>query len=197
MENTMEEAKYSNLTKAQRKRLKRERKEQEKEIAGVERQRKQIKKKIRNYGIIIIIILAVVGFFYWKSVPAKDAPLLELETADYSFGQVSQSQGIAKGELMLTNTGKSDLVIKSMLSSCGCTSASLVVNGVEGPKFGMHNNPTDWSAAILPGETAKLRIYYDPNKHPELKGPVTRTITIYSNAHRSPHKLTIHANQVP
>ncbi len=155
------------------------------------------KRKIRNYTILAASLVLVTLLIYWKFVPSEDAALLQLELSDYNFGDVSQSKGVASGEVSLTNVGKSNLVIKGMLSSCGCTSASLVVEGKEGPRFGMHNNPTGWSAVIPPGGTAKLRIYYNPNEHPELRGPITRAVTIFSNAPRSPHKLTIRANQIP
>ncbi len=155
------------------------------------------KRKVRNYAIVFFVLAVAAVSLYWKFVPAEDAPLLQLEVSDYNFGEVSQSKGVAIGEVSLTNVGKSDLVIKDLLSSCGCTSASLVVEGKEGPRFGMHNNPTGWFAVIPPGGKAKLKVYYNPNEHPELKGPVTRTVTIFSNTPRSPHKLTIHATQIP
>ncbi len=72
-----------------------------------------------------------------------------------------------------------DLIIDNMDSSCMCTSASVIYNGKEGPKFNMamHGNPKGWSVTIPPGDEAQLKIYYDPNAHKELRGPVTRTVS--------------------
>ena len=42
-------------------------------------------------------------------------------------------------------------------------------------------NPTDWEVAIKPGDTAVLQVYYDPTVHPDLIGPVTRTVSVFSN----------------
>lgn len=202
----MEEKDYSNiaeiqnvehLTKAQRKKLKREQKEREKERVRTERRRKLIIKKIRNYGITILIILAVIGFFYWRSIPPKDAPILKITPSSHNFGYVSQTEGTVSTMIDVENTGKSDLIIKKMVSSCMCTTATIIKDGVEGPVFGMHGGPTKWSVTLKPGEKAQLKINYDPNVHPELRGAVTRVVTIYSNAPKSKQKdVMVYINQV-
>ena len=68
-----------------------------------------------------------------------------------------------------------------------CTSASLIYNGQESPKFSMSmhgNNPENFELRIPPGETAQLKVYYDPNAHGKQKKPeikITREVTIISN----------------
>ena len=68
-----------------------------------------------------------------------------------------------------------------------CTSASLVYDGVEGPRFGMSmhgTNPEDFRLAIPPGASAQLKVYYDPMAHGKQKKAQTRIIrevTIMSN----------------
>ena len=79
------------------------------------------------------------------------------------------------------NEGNTDLIIESISTSCGCTQASLEVNGIKSPYFGMHNNPTNWSQKLLPGEIGELEVIYDPNHHPEFRGYATRIIYIKSN----------------
>jgi len=115
-----------------------------------------------------------------QSAPA-DSPQIDLEPLFYDFGQVSQAKGVVTATFQVKNTGQSDLVINNLLSSCGCTSAALVVNGQAGPRFGMHDNPTNWSATIKAGQSAELNVYYDPNVHPDFRGPATREITVFSN----------------
>lgn len=104
-----------------------------------------------------------------------------LSPLNYDFGDVSQALGIVSESFAIRNSGNTDLVINNLLSSCGCTSAAIVNNGQEGPRFGMHNNPTDWSTTINPGASAELIVYYDPNVHPEFRGAATREVTVFSN----------------
>ncbi|MDP2684334.1 MAG: DUF1573 domain-containing protein [bacterium] len=111
----------------------------------------------------------------------EDRPEITLELSSYDFGDVSQALGVVNKSFTINNSGSDDLIINNLLSSCGCTSVALVIDGIEGPKFGMHNNPTDWSATIKPGESAELIIYYDPNVHKDFRGAATREVTIFSN----------------
>ena len=119
-----------------------------------------------------------------KIAPA-DRPTLEINPLSIDLGDVSQKEGIATTIFEIKNAGKENLVINRLDSSCGCTSAAIVYKGSEGPKFAMAGhgaeNPTDWQVSILPGETAQLKVYYDPNVHKDLRGPVIREVYIYSN----------------
>lgn len=115
-----------------------------------------------------------------QSAPA-DSPKISIDPTFHDFGDVSQAAGEVTQSFTVRNTGKTSLEINNLLSSCGCTSATLVVDGKEGPRFGMHNNPKDWSATIDPGSAAVLKVYYDPNVHPDFRGEATREITIFSN----------------
>jgi len=112
-------------------------------------------------------------------------PQIVVEPTVYDFGQVSQAKGVVSTLLTLRNEGKVTLVINKMSTSCGCTSASIVYKGIEGPKFTMpghgKENPTDWSVSIAPGDKANIKIYYDPNMHGDIRGPITRMVSIFSN----------------
>jgi len=66
-----------------------------------------------------------------------------------------------------TNTGDEGLTILAVWTSCGCTSAHLVIGGVESPHFGMHDNPA-WTGRLAPGASATLVVLYDANEHPDL-----------------------------
>ena len=115
-----------------------------------------------------------------KTAP-KDRPKIVIEPSYYNFGDLSQSKGITSTVFTIKNEGKSSLIIDNMKSSCHCTTAAIIYNGIEGPKFGMHNNPRDWQVSIEPGEEAQLKVYYDPNAHGKFRGLVTRTVDIFSN----------------
>lgn len=118
------------------------------------------------------------------SAPA-DAPKIIFGKTSVDIGDVRQSKGVTSTTFSFKNEGKTDLVINKISTSCDCTSASIVYQGKEGPVFTMPGhgaeNPTDWQIAITPGDTAELKIYYDPNTHKDLRGPVTRTVTVVSN----------------
>ena len=118
------------------------------------------------------------------SAPA-DRPIISLAPDTYDFGDVSQKKGVATTFFKLRNDGKKDLIIDRMDTSCGCTSASIIFDGEEGPRFAMPGhgaqNPTDWKITIPPGKTAQLKVYYDPSVHIDFRGPATREISVYSN----------------
>ena len=45
-------------------------------------------------------------------------------------------------------------------------------------------NPTDWSVSIAVGDSAQVKVYYNPNAHGKQKEntlSITRTISIFSN----------------
>ena len=143
----------------------------------------QTRKRIKRYGAMLLIIIAVAGLVYWRSLPPKDAPIVSISPTVYNFGVVSQANGVVTGMATIRNDGDAPLIIDNMETSCSCTSASVVYDGTEGPSFGMamHGNPQGWSQVIPPGGEAQLKISYDPNVHKTLRGAVTRTITVYSN----------------
>lgn len=116
----------------------------------------------------------------------KDAPRITSAEVKKDLGTVNQSLGMVTTNFAIKNEGKSDLIIDKLSSSCGCTSASLVYKGVEGPRFYMaghgHEDPdASWKVAIAPGDEAQVKVYYDPSVHPDLTGPVTREVSVHSN----------------
>lgn len=135
-----------------------------------------------------------------KTAP-PDRPIISLTPQLYDFGEVSQKKGIVTTFFDLKNEGKSNLVINKLDTSCGCTSASVVYKGVEGPRFAMAGhgakNPTDWQAVIPAGEEAQLKVYYDPDVHKDFRGVATREVYVFSNDPiEFEKKVTIELNQV-
>ncbi len=194
----MEEIDMEGLSRKQRKLLKKKlRKEEEKKT----RQRGKRRKLIVQAGIVIVVLLFI-GLYFMSSKPSPDSagsPLMRISTEKYSFGDVSVSGGIVSTEIDIENLGDGNLMISRLESSCMCTTATIIKDGVEGPVFGMHENPAalGWSQTVGPNETAQLKIYYDPTVHRELRGPVTRIISIHSNDPASPRKeVRIDLNQV-
>ncbi len=98
--------------------------------------------------------------------------------------------GNVSTEFTLSNRGDQSITINDMETSCMCTEAALVVDGVAGPTFGMRGHgawPTDWSATVGVGGTATLRVDYDPTVHTGLRGPVTRVVRLYTDSPDQPY----------
>jgi hypothetical protein len=141
---------------------------------------------------------------YIRNKAPPHPPRIEIENPRHDFGRVSQADGIVSSVFTIKNAGGSDLIIENMDTSCMCTYASIIYKGREGPKFGMSihgNNPANYSLTIPPGESALLKVYYDPMAHGKQKKReirVTREITIISNDPVDfQKKVRIEATQVP
>ncbi len=136
-----------------------------------------------------------------KEAPV-DRPIISINPDSYDFGDVSQKKGTITTIFEIKNEGKNDLIIDRLESSCGCTSASVIYKGEEGPVFGMPGHGIneeigDWQVTIPSGETAQLKVYYDPNVHPDFRGAVTREVYVYSSDPIDfEKKTTIELNQV-
>ena len=116
----------------------------------------------------------------------EDAPKVVILETKKDLGVVNVKNGVLTTEFVIKNVGKSNLVVDKLSSSCGCTSASLVYQSTEGPRFymaghGQKEPDPNWKISIAPGAEAQVKVYYDPTVHPELTGPVTRQVSVHSN----------------
>ena len=91
------------------------------------------------------------------------APRIELETTSLELGEMPNGE-IAERVVAVRNDGDAPLVVTSITTSCGCTTAALE------------------PMTIAPGESGALRIAFDSGAHgPELRGPLMREVTLVSN----------------
>lgn len=124
---------------------------------------------------------------YIRNNAPENPPKIEIDKSKYDFGTISQSEGIVKTMFTMTNAGRSNLIVENLDTSCGCTSVSLVYQGQEGPKFSMSGhgeNPKDYQFILPPGDSAFLKVYYDPMAHgkqTKSEEKIIRTVTIISN----------------
>jgi len=184
----------SHLTKSEKREL---RKQQRIENVEEERANRRKKKFIKKIFIIAAIILVIVLYTAFRSYRLKDAPVMQITPTSYDFGSVSVAEGAVSTTMEVENQGKNNLVIDEMKSTCDCTSASLIVDGIESPAFGMHNTKTGWSATLKPGQKAQLKVNYNPKVHIDLRGAVTRNVIIFSNDPKNKAKqVRIDAYQV-
>jgi hypothetical protein len=126
--------------------------------------------------------------FKQKLIQAAPAirPVITISPDLYDFGNVSQKQGIVNTFFSIKNEGQGDLTINKLETSCGCTTASIVYKDKEGPIFSMaghgkNEKIKDWQVAIPPGDSAQLKVYYDPNMHKDFRGTAIREIYVFSN----------------
>lgn len=113
-------------------------------------------------------------------------PIISLTPNIYDFGDISQQKGIAIAFFEIKNNGQEDLIINRLETSCGCTSASIIFQGQEGPRFamsghGINEKIKDWQIAVPAGGIAQLKIAYDPDIHQSFRGAAIREISVFSN----------------
>ncbi len=192
--------KKSRHTKHEKKELKITERREKREKERLERERKEKRDRWIKYGVIALIILVSSFYLIKRDDNLKNPPRIDIKPSSHNFGDVSVAGGVVKTAMTIKNEGKSDLIIDDMDSSCGCTTATITKDGKEGPVFSMRahgTNPVGWSEKIKPGETAELNIYYDPQAHSDLRGHVTRVITVFSNDPKTSKKIVkIEVNQV-
>lgn len=115
-----------------------------------------------------IWLLLILGGGLGLAACSGRSPQIELEVTQMDFGDVVNGE-IASRDVTIRNLGGKSLVIETVTTSCGCTSASV--------------DPM----AIGPGETANLHIEVNTGAHgPELTGPLVRQVFISSNDPNQP-----------
>jgi len=88
-------------------------------------------------------------------------PHVEVDVTRHDFGAIPQGE-VATVQIPVRNTGKADLKIESVSTSCGCTTADV--------------QPT----VIPPGGEGTLTIRYDSGSHPDT-GKIRRDVFVATN----------------
>ena len=127
-----------------------------------------------------LFVLLIIGLLAWgnaaKGVTAsvqgvssraqKSALMAPLVFHD--FGTISMKNGNVTKEFTVTNPTNQDITVKTVLTSCMCTTAFLVEpdGSTKGPfrMPGMGYVPPA-NETIPPGESRIVRVVYDPNAH--------------------------------
>jgi hypothetical protein len=135
---------------------------------------------------IFLGVIVILGIFLKLEIDKQrefllNAPSLEITPKKIDLGTISATKGKVETSFVLENVGKNDLKIMQITTSCMCTEAYFIYKGKESPPFGMHNNVPGWSGKIPPGESAELKVVYDPNFHANTRGEVTRFVTFNTN----------------
>lgn len=109
------------------------------------------------------------------SQTAIRGPRLAVSPKEYDFGKIRQSGGAVSASFRVFNNGAEDVIIEGVATSCSCTTAEIDSEG----KLALNESG---KKTIKPGETAELKVIFDPNYHYESDGRFFRTATIKSNA---------------
>jgi len=137
-----------------------------------------------------------------EKILPPDRPQVTITPPQIDLGKIDPKKGIVTASFEIENKGEKDLVIYRLETSCGCTTASLIFEGKESPRFGMpghgiNEKIKNWELVIPPQKKAQLKVYYDPNFHPNFQGPAIREIYLYSNDPISPkNKAQIYLYQI-
>lgn len=136
----------------------------------------------------ILLLLALVMFSGCATGDRSDAVGLSgMIVAEselfYDFGAIDIEGGLVDHTFSFTNEGQEDLVIMNLATSCGCTSAEVILSdGTESPTFGMHDS-TEWNHAIAPGESFDVLVIYDPMAHgPNATGEMNRSVMMVTSS---------------
>jgi hypothetical protein len=109
-------------------------------------------------------------------VNLSDGPAITFEKTVHDWGTINEGD-VVETDFVFTNTGKANLIIKSIKGSCGCTI------------------PSDWDKnPIPPGTTSKFHVKFNS------KGKLysqKKKITIVSNAVKGNEYVTIKAQVTP
>jgi len=127
--------------------------------------------RMKRIVAILIFVLSVCG------VSAQsNAPVLQLDTLEYNFGDIPHKSPQVSCEFEFRNTGSAPLVFIKSTTSCTCTK-------VEYPR-----KPT------LPGATGKIVVIYEPSK--KESGVFYKEIDLYTNTPQKRHTLIIRGRAI-
>lgn len=105
---------------------------------------------------------------------AEKMPVLTFETVEYDFGRVIKGEKLSYS-FKFKNTGKSNLIISSARSSCGCTTS------------------TPPQAPIRPGESGEIGVTFDSKNQ---QGEVQKMVVVSANTYPVQTTLRVKATVV-
>lgn len=102
------------------------------------------------------------------------------------LGTIAMDQGDLKINYLIRNDGDSPVVIKTMNTSCACTSAKLKIGDKESRRISM-TPTTDIYMVLAAGAEAELDVSFDPKFHgPNDTGIKRRTLSMETNSAVNP-----------
>lgn len=99
-----------------------------------------------------------------------NAAILTFAESTFQFGTIKKGE-VVTHNFKFTNTGREPLIIKDAIATCGCTVPEI-------PK-----------EPIKPGESSEIKVVFNSAGKPV--GPITKPVTVSSNAVNSPVQITL------
>lgn len=161
---------------------------------------------IGGIGVIIILTLVILaGIFILgegtASQNGQDGKVSQLQAPEkaYDFGTISMSKGNVEKIFKISNPTDKEIFVKTVTTSCMCTSAYIVKDGSEKGPFkmpGMGYVPPA-NEIIKAGGSMDIKVVYDPNAHgPAGVGIIDRFVYL-TDADGGKIQLEIKANVTP
>ncbi|WP_224981872.1 DUF1573 domain-containing protein [Geomonas agri] len=116
---------------------------------------------MRHLRLVYLLFLLVT---LCSATIVQAAPELAVERGSFNFGSVAQGKKV-QHTFTIKNNGDAPLQIKKLDASCGCTAAK----------------PS--TSVVPPGKSAEIEVTFDSGS---FSGKVTKTVTLTSNAGKSP-----------
>ncbi|TYP98298.1 uncharacterized protein DUF1573 [Tenacibaculum adriaticum] len=106
---------------------------------------------------------------------SKGAPVISFDREEHDFGTVNEGD-IVETSFMVTNTGKSNLVITNAKATCGCTV------------------PTWPKEPVAPGESAEIKVKFNTSGK---RNKQSKTVTLYTNTAKGTEAVKISGMVTP
>ena len=99
----------------------------------------------------------------------KGAPVAEFDKEVFDFGTVTEGE-VVETTFVITNNGKSDLIITNAKATCGCTV------------------PVWPKEAIAPGKTGDIKVSFNTSGKPNKQ---SKSVTLYTNTEKGTEVVKI------
>jgi hypothetical protein len=152
---------------------------------------------MKNNQIIALVVgistLLIIGGVILASRAPKPADIIvseesqvEIEETNYDWGEIQLQGGNVEKVFTIKNSGKADLKLANVSSSCMCTEAQIEIDDDISPLFGMHSN-SSWVGSVRPDGQATLKVIFDPAYHgPSGTGQISRIVSVETNDQNNP-----------
>jgi hypothetical protein len=115
---------------------------------------------VRNYSNRVTVSASIQeDFSSWDEEKLKNAPVTSFVEKNWNFGEIKQGD-VVKHQFEVKNTGKSELIIRKVKASCGCTAIKPV------------------KTILAPGETTLIAAEFNSRGK---SGRQTKTVRIVTN----------------
>lgn len=137
--------------------------------------------KFSFYAAVVLVVISFLGiiYSYQNSVIQKEklmevknsklVPTAVLDRQKFDWGEIQRGL-IAEESFVLSNEGEGPLKINKIVTSCGCTTAELLIS----------DKVVDLPAVINQGAQGIVQVKFDPDAH-DSRGEVKRAVRIETN----------------